>query len=198
MDKLTEVWLSMAPEKNNMEPHQPNQAMMEHQMKVQNPLIPTVATMWQFLGPLLQEQGLGQQGAPEPEPGPEKQLKCISVSDAGSMNLYAAMNGYDLQISNPYDKNGDPAIKNRIFLHDCYDTNEVNGYNVFRDAAFYNFISDVRLTMQCDADMSLKTYSTEKEYNKARSNVNEVSKHSSSGLGKLIVQNLVFSTVLDT
>ena len=95
----------------------------------------------------------------------------MSVKHSQNYDLYAAMNGYDAGIANPYDSNGDPAIRNRIFRHDCSipmsKTKTLVGTTF--TTGYYNFISDVRSNMHCDADFSLKTVTTATEYNRERS-----------------------------
>ena len=122
-------------------------------------------------------------GSKEPK---NERLQCMRMKRAYEMNLYAAMNGYDLPISNPYDKDGDPAIRNRIFLHDCYYQKSLTEMRAHHEPAYYNFVSDVRTTMRCDADMSVKSYTNEKEYTKARTHSNVATDYSKSGNGKQI------------
>ena len=93
-------------------------------------------------------------------------LTCYPIKAAWRINLYAAMGGYDAGIANPYDSNGDPAMRNRIFLHWC-------------PGGFYNFISAVRRDMHCDSDFSLKSVTSEAGYNRERSSSNEYSEEGS-------------------
>lgn len=72
------------------------------------------------------------------------------------------MNGYDIGRSNPYDANGDPAIKSRIFQHECM-------------GGFREFIAESTKVMNCRADFSTKTISTSQEYKDERSSSNSFS-----------------------
>lgn len=69
------------------------------------------------------------------------------------------MNGYDIGKSNPYDANGDPGIKSRIFEHEC-------------PGGFREFIAESTKVMNCRADFSTKTLTTSEEYNSERSSSN--------------------------
>ena len=69
------------------------------------------------------------------------------------------MNGYDFGKSNPYDANGDPAIKSRIFAHEC-------------PGGFREFVSESTKVMNCKADFSTKTMKSEQEYKSERSSSN--------------------------
>ena len=66
------------------------------------------------------------------------------------------MNGYDIGKSNPYDSNGDPAIKSRIFEHEC-------------PGGFREFIAESTMTMNCRCDFATKTIKTSSEYKSERS-----------------------------
>ena len=85
----------------------------------------------------------------------DEPMKCIPMKGAFNMNLYSAMDGYDMVKSNPYDPNGDPGIKNRIFVHDCFE-------------GYYDFISDVIISMNCQSDFSMKKIESLEEYNQER------------------------------
>ena len=85
------------------------------------------------------------------------------------------MNGYDLFRANPYNKYGDPAIRARIFLHDCH-------------SGYYNFVSDVRVDMHCQSDFSMKTISSAKDYENQRNSANSYSAGVSADAGKFFVQ----------
>ena len=78
------------------------------------------------------------------------------------MNVYAAMTGYDIGIGDPFNSNGDPGIRNRIFLHDC-----VGGY--------HDFISDIRHDLHCDSDFSMKTIRSASEYYREKNSSNSYS-----------------------
>ena len=95
------------------------------------------------------------------------------------MFLYAAMDGYDAGMANPYDNNGDPAIRNRIFLHDC------------GTKGFYNFIGDVRIDMHCDSDFNLKAVTSEAGYNRERSQSNAFARDIGGSAGTVIILNMV-------
>ena len=82
------------------------------------------------------------------------------------------MNGYDIFRANPYNDYGDPAIKGRIFLHDCHE-------------GYYNFVSDVRVDMHCQADFSMKTVSSSSEYERQRNSANSHSVGVSADAGKI-------------
>ena len=88
------------------------------------------------------------------------------------------MNGYDPFMAHPFDRNGDPAVRNQIFRHYCIKQSPtiMQGY--------WNFIGDVRKNMHCDADFSLKSISSTEEYEKERGSSNSFSEsaHASAGI----------------
>ena len=97
--------------------------------------------------------------------------ECITTKESSGYNVYAAMNGYDFARANPLDRNGDPGVRNRIFLHDC-----TGGY--------YSFIGDVRKDMSCSSDFKMTAITTEEAYSRERSSSNDVS-HSGSVSGRM-------------
>ena len=98
-------------------------------------------------------------------------LQCVRIKGSFNFNLYSAMGGYDVFRSNPYDHNGDPGIRSRIFLQDCY-----KGY--------YDFVSDVRVDMQCDASFTTKTIKSLEEYDKERESSTSFSDEKGAEAGK--------------
>ena len=116
------------------------------------------------------------------QPKKDSKLKCTFTKDGKHFNLYAAMNGYDIGVSNPYDANGDPAIRSRLFLHDCHVQQDTR-MEVKWAPGYYHFIGDVRVNMHCDADFSLKSFTSEEEYNKERMSTNRFSRSVSGSTG---------------
>ena len=107
--------------------------------------------------------------------------KCISTKDSDKFNIYAAMHGYNTYFANPYDDEGDPAVRSRIFLHDCstnIETDSKDGY--------FDFIGDVRTDMHCDSDFSLKSITSAEEYNEERSSSNDFNLAASASAGTCI------------
>ena len=97
-------------------------------------------------------------------------LKCIPIKRSFNYNLYSAMGGYDIGRANPQDPFGDPAIRSRIFSHDC-----PNGY--------YSFISDVRDDLHCQAEFSSKSITSLSEYVEHRGSSNKFSAGGSVSAG---------------
>ena len=81
------------------------------------------------------------------------------------------MDGYDNVKSNRFNPSGDPGITNRIFLHDCFE-------------GYYDFVSDVRLNMNCQSDFSMKSITTTEEYNEERGSSNKESFGGGAEAGK--------------
>ena len=96
--------------------------------------------------------------------------ECITTKESSGYNVYAAMNGYDFAKANPMDRNGDPGIRNRIFLHDCTD-------------GYYSFIGDIRKDMSCSSDFKMTSITTEEAYRSERGSSNDVSKSISGSVG---------------
>ena len=134
-----------------------------------------------------QQQPLPVKLPPQQEVFGYVELHCVSMKNSGTFSLYAAMNGYDYGVSNPFASGGDPAIRNRIFRHTCNVPIPGSWPGTWDlTPGYFNFISDSRVSMHCDADFSLKTYTTEDEYNKARGSTNSLSKNTDAGLGLII------------
>ena len=94
------------------------------------------------------------------------------------------MDGYDIVKSNRLNPSGDPGITNRIFLHDCFE-------------GYYNFVSDVRLNMNCQSDFSMKSIRTTEEYVEERGSSNKISFGASMEAGKEFLNNIsTFSFIL--
>ena len=96
--------------------------------------------------------------------------ECITTKESSGYNVYAAMNGYDFAKANPMDRNGDPGIRNRIFLHDCTD-------------GYYSFIGDIRKDMSCSSDFKMTSITTEEEYRSERGSSNDASQSISGAAG---------------
>ena len=108
-------------------------------------------------------------------------LKCITTKESSGYNVYAAMNGYDFAKGNPMDRNGDPGVRNRIFLHDCTNTLLVDKQlgRLHLDDGYYSFIGDVRKDMACSSDFKMTSITTEEAYSSERSSSNDVSESGS-------------------
>ena len=78
------------------------------------------------------------------------------------MNVYSAMNGYDVVRGNPMDSMDDPGIGERIFYHDC-------------KAGFYDFLVRVNDDLRCDSAFSSKIISSMEEYEGERTSSNTFS-----------------------
>ena len=191
MDALTEIWLqgyhkyklSTDPDYMLTSLSSKQQIILQEQSRISR-LLQHMGQMVENAQASLAQQAETGMGPPKDHGPKMKRLKCVQMKRAAEMNLYAAMNGYDLPISNPYDKGGDPAIRSRIFLHDCYHDSKLTVYSAFKEPGYYNFVSDVRTSMRCDADSSVKSYTNEKEYNKAHTDSNIATDYSKEGGGK--------------
>ena len=113
-------------------------------------------------------------------------LKCIGTKESSGYNVYAAMNGYDFAKGNPMDRNGDPGVRNRIFLHDCTNTLVVDKQlgRLHLDDGYYSFIGDVRKDMSCSSDFKMTSITTEEAYSTERSSSNDVSHSASASASK--------------
>ena len=114
--------------------------------------------------------------------------KCVTTKESSGFNVYAAMNGYDFGTSNPMDRNGDPGVRNRIFLHDCVNrveevVNDVGDTNVQVSSGYYSFIGDIRKDMSCDSDFSTTAITSEEAYESEKSSSNDFSQSISAGAG---------------
>ena len=111
--------------------------------------------------------------------------ECITTKESSGYNVYAAMNGYDYARANPMDRKGDPAVRNRIFLHDCSNTVVLDkklGRFHFDDG-YYSFIGDIRKDMACSSDFKMTSITTEEAYRSERGSSNDVSESISASLG---------------
>ena len=69
------------------------------------------------------------------------------------------MTGYDAIQGDPLSSLTDPGVRARIFLHDCED-------------GYYDFVSDVRNSLQCDSDFSMQTIDSMDAYESERQESN--------------------------
>ena len=88
--------------------------------------------------------------------------KCQFVKGKDKINIYPAMNGYDIVRGNPMNSLEDPGVMARIFYHDC-------------KFGYFDFISNVYEDLQCDSDFSMKSISTMDEYEQERTGSNSFS-----------------------
>ena len=104
-------------------------------------------------------------------------MRCNTVENFKT-SFHKALNGYDIGLSNPFSKSGDPAIKGRVFDIYCHDRNGKDGH--------YNFVR-LEADRHCDRRFTTNIVTSSKEYAEEIGSSNSVISLERSGRQKCLI-----------
>jgi len=140
-----------------------------------------------FLKTSKENSGPSRDSISGPKDCPAEPPKCHRHHHFDSVNVLAAMSGYDTFIGNPFDTIVDPGVKATIFDPDCAivlesgsatgSISQLNGLisasQYTRVLGFYDFISRADKDLNCNSDFSMKSFKSLSEYDTERTQSNE-------------------------